>query len=80
VPYYEFFWTPAIIAHLAEHGVTQDEFEEIVCDPDVNVQSRSTGENAVVLERFLSGEAELPSASIDRLVKFLDLKLVAAAR
>jgi uncharacterized DUF497 family protein len=29
--------------HLAEHGVTPDEFAEVVCDPDRVETSRSSG-------------------------------------
>lgn len=32
MPYYIFQWTDEIIAHLAEHGVSPDDFEAIVCD------------------------------------------------
>jgi hypothetical protein len=41
--YYEFLWTDEIIEHLAEHGVTADEFEEIVKFPDTRGMSRSSG-------------------------------------
>jgi hypothetical protein len=34
MPFYFFIWTPEIVEHLAEHGVTADEFEEVVSDPD----------------------------------------------
>ena len=47
MPYYFFIWTPEIIAHLAEHDVTPDEFEEVVTQPDFEERSRSTG-NPVV--------------------------------
>jgi len=43
MPFYFFVWTPEIVEHLAEHGVTQDEFEEIVCTPEGEAASRSTG-------------------------------------
>ena len=29
--------------HIEEHGVTMDEFEEVVCDPDSTGASRATG-------------------------------------
>lgn len=41
--YYEFVWTDEIIDHLADHGVTPQDFEEIVRFPDVRAISRSTG-------------------------------------
>jgi hypothetical protein len=43
MPFYFFVWTPEIVEHLAEHGVTQDEFEEIVSIPEGEAVSRSTG-------------------------------------
>ena len=43
MPFYLFLWAPQVIAHLAEHDVTQDEFEEIVCDPGRVMISRTTG-------------------------------------
>lgn len=44
MPFFLFFWTDEIIAHLAEHGVTIEESEEIVsnCDPDEVEISHST--------------------------------------
>ena len=41
--YYEFVWTDEIIAHLAEHGVTPDEFEYVVSNPESRDKSRKTG-------------------------------------
>ena len=38
-----FIWTDEIIAHLAEHGISQDDFEEVVCHPASKGLSRSTG-------------------------------------
>jgi len=43
MPYYVFTWTPEIMEHLAEHGVTPEEFEEVVSNPNYEVESRSTG-------------------------------------
>lgn len=43
MPWYFFVWDPEIEAHLAEHGVTPQEFEEVVCNPDAVGESRSTG-------------------------------------
>ena len=31
--YYEFLWTDEIVAHVAEHGVSQDDFEHVFRDP-----------------------------------------------
>ena len=43
MPYYFFLWTDENIAHLAEHGITQDDFEAVVCDPESTSMSRSSG-------------------------------------
>jgi hypothetical protein len=43
MPFYIFHWTDEAIQHIAEHGVTQDEFTEVVMDA-TNIQaSRRTG-------------------------------------
>jgi len=36
-------WDDEIIDHLAQHGVAQDEFAEVVENPDERGMSRSTG-------------------------------------
>jgi hypothetical protein len=38
-----FIWTPEIVEHIAEHGVSQDDFEHVVCHPARKGLSRSTG-------------------------------------
>ena len=43
MPFYFYIWTPNTIDHLAQHGVTPEEFEEVVGDPDFEDVSRSTG-------------------------------------
>jgi hypothetical protein len=43
MPFYFFVWSPEIIEHLAEHGVTPEEFEQVVTNPDYEDVSRSTG-------------------------------------
>lgn len=40
MPYYEFFWLDETIEHLAEHGVTPEEFEEVVSNPEEIGESR----------------------------------------
>jgi uncharacterized DUF497 family protein len=42
MPLYFFQWTKESEAHLAEHGVTPDEFEEVVGNPDWVQTSRTT--------------------------------------
>jgi hypothetical protein len=43
MPYYEFLWTEEIVDHLAEHGVTREDFEEVVSNPNRRGVSRSSG-------------------------------------
>jgi hypothetical protein len=50
VPYWDFLWTPEIEAHLAEHGVSAYEFEEVVCNPEVEERSRRSGLPLVIGE------------------------------
>jgi uncharacterized DUF497 family protein len=42
VPYYFFFWPDENTEHVAEHGVTPEEIEEVTCDPDFVEHSRSS--------------------------------------
>jgi len=42
MPYYEFVWTDDIIAHLGDHGVSPEEFEAVVSDPESRDKSRTT--------------------------------------
>ncbi len=41
--YYEFHWDDETIEHIAEHGVSVDEFERVVMHPESLGESRSTG-------------------------------------
>jgi hypothetical protein len=43
MPYFFYFWTPRIIAHLAEHDVTPEEFEQVVSKTGYFEVSRSSG-------------------------------------
>ncbi len=43
MPYYFFIWDDDNERHIGEHGVTMDEFEEVVSDPDSAGESRATG-------------------------------------
>ncbi len=43
MPYYFFIWTEDNVKHLAENGVTQNDFEAIVCEPLSVGVSRSSG-------------------------------------
>ncbi len=41
--YFDFLWTDELVDHLAEHGISQDDFEHVVCDPYSKGYSRSSG-------------------------------------
>jgi hypothetical protein len=41
--YSVFIWTDEIVEHLAQHGISQDDFERVVCDPVGKGWSRSSG-------------------------------------
>jgi hypothetical protein len=43
MPCVEFVWTGDIVRHLAEHGISQDDFERVVCNPSSRGYSRSSG-------------------------------------
>ena len=43
MPLFEFLWTDEIIDHLAEHGVTPEDFEEVVNSPELRGASRTSG-------------------------------------
>jgi hypothetical protein len=47
MPYFDFIWTEEIIAHLAEHDISPDDFEWVVMNPVSTGNSRSTGDPAV---------------------------------
>jgi hypothetical protein len=57
MPYYLFLWNDEIEEYLSLHGVTSDEFEAIVCDPESTDTSRSSGREIAFGEvdgRFLA--------------------------
>ena len=43
MPHFRFLWNDEIIQHLAEHGVSPEEFEQIVSHPSSKGWSRTTG-------------------------------------
>ncbi len=43
MPMYFFVWSETTVEHLAEHGVTPDEFEFVVQNPEATGVSRSSG-------------------------------------
>ena len=40
---FDFLWTDEIIDHLAEHGISQNDFESVVLHPTSKGLSRSSG-------------------------------------
>ena len=43
MPYYEFVWNDEIVAHLEQHGVSTEDFERVVSNPEEIGESQSTG-------------------------------------
>lgn len=43
MPFYFFVWSDEIVAYLELHGVTEEEFEEIVSNPEFDEISESSG-------------------------------------
>lgn len=43
MPYYVFVWSQEIIDHIAENDISVDDFERVVCRPDRDGESRSSG-------------------------------------
>ncbi len=42
MPFLDFQWTDEAIEHIAEHGISQEDFEEVVCHPYSKGFSRSS--------------------------------------
>ena len=45
--YFEFLWTDENVEYIADHGISQDDFEYVVCSPDSKGYSHSSGLPAV---------------------------------
>ena len=43
MPHLEFIWNDEVVAHLAEHGISPDDFEYVVLHPLSKGLSRSSG-------------------------------------
>ncbi len=43
MPFYFFVWDEENVEHLGEHGISPEEFEAIVSDPEHEDSSRSSG-------------------------------------
>ena len=62
MPYFLFVWNDEIEEHLAEQGVSPDEFEAVVCNPDSVDKSRTSGREIAFGEvdgRFLACVCEM---------------------
>jgi len=46
MPYFDFIWTEEIIAHLAEHDISPDDFEYVVTNPKRIGKSRASADPA----------------------------------
>jgi hypothetical protein len=46
MPYFDFVWTEEIMAHLAEHDISPDNFELVVTKPQRTGKSKSSGDPA----------------------------------
>jgi hypothetical protein len=42
MPFLDFQWTDETVEHIAEHGISQEDFEQVVCHPDSKGFSRSS--------------------------------------
>jgi len=47
MPYVELLWTPQNIAHIAEHGINQQEVEDVLSEPVGEGVSRSSRKRIV---------------------------------
>lgn len=50
MPWYQFVWDSEAggnVEHLAEHGLTPEDVEPVVMDPDDTIKSRTSGRPAV---------------------------------
>ncbi len=43
MPFFDFYWTDDVVEHLAEHGISREDFAEVVSTPERRGESRSTG-------------------------------------
>lgn len=76
MPYYQFFWTAEIVAHLAENNVTPEEFEDVVSAPASTDRSQSSarpmafgftdeGRYLVCVYEFLDAVTVLPVTAFE---------------
>jgi len=43
MPFLQFIWTDEVISHLNEHGISPEDFEDVVCIPIGTSESQSSG-------------------------------------
>ena len=55
MPISEFLWPEDRLEHIAEHGVTPEEFEEVCLGQSLVLRTRATGKNPVY---YVLGETE----------------------
>jgi uncharacterized DUF497 family protein len=54
MPFNFFLWTAESIEHISQHGVSQEDFEEVVMNPEGETISRSSG-NPIAFGTTASG-------------------------
>jgi uncharacterized DUF497 family protein len=76
MPYYFFFWNDEILEHLAEHGVTREDFERVVQNPVEVLRSHSSdlpaalgytddGRHIIAIYDFLDDMTILPTTAYE---------------
>lgn len=76
MPFYLFLWDHETLEHLAEHGVTPDEFQQVVCGAECVTKSKSTnrpvtigctlaGRLLVCVYEFVDRETILPITAFE---------------
>ena len=57
MPHFFFLWNEEIEAHLAEHGVLPEEFEEVVCDASLaDIQKSKSSGRPIIFGETWSGK------------------------
>lgn len=55
MPISEFVWPPDRVEHIAQHGVTPEEFEEVCFGRSLVLRARATGQNPAY---YMLGETD----------------------
>ena len=56
MPYFIFQWTDEIEAHIAQHGVSMDEFEEVVMNPEDVRPTRGSASRLIAFGETSTGK------------------------